>query len=115
MRSWFYCLALVGVSQLWACGSDEESLPEVDCSGTIPAYADVDAFKKCTTCHSSKLEGKARNEAPEDVNFDTESAAKAHAEEAAHEVYEGAMPPAGSGLTLTESEKTDLYKWALCE
>ena len=114
MRSWFYFLVLLSVSQLGACGDDEEELPDVDCDGTVPAYADVDAFKKCTTCHSSKLSGAARNDAPKDVNFDTESAAKAHAEEAAHEVYEGEMPPEDSGLTLTESEKTDLYKWALC-
>ena len=117
MRSWFfYCVLSIGLTQVLACGDDEgeEELPDVECSGTIPDYEDVAAFDKCTTCHSSDKTGAQRNEAPEDVNFNTESAAKAHAEEAAHEVYEGEMPPKGSGLTLSESEKTDLYKWALC-
>lgn len=36
-------------------------------------------------------------------------------EDAASEVNEGEMPPSGSGITLSESEKQDLYKWALCK
>ena len=114
--SCLYCLLAIGMTQGLACGDDveEEELPDVECSGTVPDYEDVAAFDKCTTCHSTEHSGTARNDAPEDVNFNTESAAKAHAEEAAHEVYEGEMPPKNSGLELTESEKTDLYKWALC-
>jgi hypothetical protein len=47
-------------------------------------------------------------------NFDTEAAAEKHAEEAAAEVYGGAMPPKDSGLTPTSGEKKTLYEWALC-
>ena len=97
---------------LTACGSD---LPDVDCSGAIPAYADVSALQKCSGCHSSKLSGSARRDAPNDVNFDTESAARAKAEDAASEVNGGDMPPSGSGITLSAEEKTALYKWALCK
>jgi uncharacterized membrane protein len=99
-----------------ACGDDDEDsdLPEVDCSDGRPEYADVEVFDKCTTCHSSELEGDDRNDAPSDVNFDTESAAEDHAEEAAEEVYEGEMPPQDSGIKLTSEEKQTLYEWALC-
>jgi uncharacterized membrane protein len=48
------------------------------------------------------------------VNFDTEAAANMHAQAAATEVNEGAMPPSGSGVTLTADEKQALYKWAEC-
>ena len=101
---------------LAGCKSDDEEgeLPDVDCSGTLPTYAQVTAFTKCSVCHSSAFMGAARQEAPADVNFDTEAGALAHAMKAAEEVNEGAMPPAGSGVTLTEMEKQDLYRWTLC-
>jgi uncharacterized membrane protein len=95
-----------------ACGED---LPDVSCDGTVPAYADVTAFEKCSTCHSSELSGSERRGALASVNFDTESAAQAKAEDAAAEVKEGAMPPKSSGIKLTDQEKQDLYKWALCQ
>lgn len=101
----------------FGCGDDDdedEDLPEVECSDGKPEYADVEAFETCTNCHSSKVEGDDRNGAPTDVNFDTESAAEKHAEKAAEEVYEGAMPPRDSGFKLTSAEKQTLYEWALC-
>jgi hypothetical protein len=111
--------AMIGT--LIGCGSDDDDdddeggeLPDVACTGTIPAYADVDAFTKCTMCHSSKLTGAARNSAPTDDNFDTQKGAEAHDEEIAHEVSIGAMPPPASKITLTSAEKEELYKWALC-
>ena len=94
------------------CGSD---LPDVDCSGTIPAYADVAAFEKCSTCHSSQRSGSARQGAPSSVNYDTESSARGKAEDAASEVNGGDMPPKNSGITLSADEKQALYKWALCK
>ncbi|MGD8862072.1 MAG: hypothetical protein PVI30_18820 [Myxococcales bacterium] len=97
-------------------GEDGElELPEVDCDGAdVPAFADVAAFQTCTTCHSSALNGEQRNQAPDDDNFNTYESAVEIADEAAHEVYEGAMPPADSGLSLTDAEKEELYLWALC-
>lgn len=95
-----------------ACGS---KLPDVDCSGTVPAYADVAALKKCATCHSTELSGAARRGSPSDVNYNTEAAASAKAEDAASEVYGGDMPPSNAGFTLSEEEKQALYKWALCK
>lgn len=97
-------------------GEDEElELPDVDCDGAdVPTYADVAAFDTCTNCHSSERTGDMRNDAPDDDNFDTYEAAAEIADEAAHEVYEGEMPPDGSGFSLTEDEKQDLYLWALC-
>lgn len=100
-----------------ACGGGEESeaLPEVDCmTMPVPTFAQVTAFQKCTVCHSSALEGAARQSAPPAYNFDTHAGAALDPEEVAHEVYEGAMPPATSGQVLTEEEKQVLYRWALC-
>lgn len=101
-----------------ACGSDDEEedyLPEVDCEQTIPTYSQVTAFGDvCAECHSSMRTGEDRSDAPVDIDFDTYAGATAHAELAAHEVFEGAMPPSDSGLTLTEDQKNALYLWALC-
>ena len=102
----------VSLSVLVACGND---LPDVDCTGETPAFDDVAALKKCATCHSSELTGSARRDAPSDVNFNTEAAARSKAEDAASEVNGGDMPPSGSGITLSAEEKQDLYKWALCK
>lgn len=108
---WFVSVVAVAAFA-GACGED---LPDVSCDGTVPAYADVTAFEKCSTCHSSELSGSERRGALAGVNFDTESAARAKAEDAAAEVKEGAMPPKSSGITLTDQEKQDLYNWALCQ
>jgi len=113
---WLTCILLVGT--LSACGSEdeeEEELPEVDCSLTVPTFDQVTAFSQvCTNCHSSTLTGDARNDAPEDINFDDYASAKAHAEKAAEEVFEGAMPPASANEMLTADQEQDLYLWALC-
>jgi uncharacterized membrane protein len=98
--------------------SEEEGeieLPEVECSGAdVPGYDEVAAFDVCTNCHSSELTGDARNDAPPEYNFDTHEDAADEAEEIAHEVFEGEMPPAGSGFSLSQAEKDELYLWALC-
>jgi uncharacterized membrane protein len=105
---------------LAACGSDSDealSLPTIDCAadaGAVPSYSNVEAFKTCTACHSSKLSGSARMDAPSDINFDSYDAAKAEAEKAVSEVHGGSMPPADSKLTLTQGAKEDLYRWGLC-
>jgi len=103
---------------LVACGGDDEEgeeLPEVDCSvGAVPVYSEVSAIDKCVLCHSSELSGSARNDAPDDDNFDTYEGAAEHADEMAHEVFEGEMPPSDSGITISDSEKEELYRWALC-
>ena len=106
------CGMVLAAVAIAACGggSEEESLPEVDCSEPIPAFAEVSAFTTCVNCHSSTAVD--REDAPEGVNFDSAGAARAHAEEAAEEVFSGAMPP--SPYNLNEDEKHDLYLWALC-
>lgn len=107
-------LALCCVTSLMlACGSDDDDVA-VDCSGAIPSYSDVSAFDKCSTCHASDVTGAARQGATVGVNFDSEEAATAQAQAAVHEVQKGFMPPASSGITLTDAEKTALYKWAEC-
>ena len=100
-----------------ACdGGGGEDGPNVDCgTAMVPKFAEVSAFNKCTTCHSSKLTTPAaRKGAPSAVNYDTHAAAKANADLGMHEVYEGEMPPQGNP-TLTEAEKTQIYNWASCD
>lgn len=111
MKSSWNWVVVSFVCALGACG---DSLPDVDCSGTVPKFSEVTALEKCSTCHSSEVSGSARRGAPSSVNYNTESAANAKAEDAASEVYGGDMPPSNSGISLSEDEKQALYKWALC-
>jgi uncharacterized membrane protein len=102
-----------------ACSSSEEEElpPVVDCSAVqpIPKYSEVLAFRDvCTNCHSSSKTGDDRNGAPAEINFDQFASASSHAEQAAIEVNNDAMPPDTSGLSLTEVQKTTLYDWAMC-
>jgi cytochrome c5 len=132
MKSIAWSLTMLGaLSLIVACGDDsgdddegssgdageqeEPDLPDVDCDAQdIPTFEEVAAFDKCTTCHSSELSGAERNGAPADDNWDTYEEAMEHADEIAHEVFEGEMPPEGSGMTLTATEEEELYLWALC-
>jgi hypothetical protein len=73
----------------------------------------------CTGCHSSDLEGDARNCAPDDHNFDTLDGilfARTHIDELAgagpSSVNEH-MPP--SGIMPTEAQRRDLSTWLACE
>jgi hypothetical protein len=58
--------------------------------------------------------GDARNGATEGVNFDDYDSAAAATERAVLYVFNGVMPPPRSGITVTESEKQQMYQWALC-
>lgn len=109
-------LGVTGMLCALGCGTDDADagLPEVDCSTQAVGYGEVAAFQKCVTCHSSNLQGAARKGAEGAVNFDTYEAAKPIAQEAAHKVQDGEMPPPASGVTLTDGEKEQLYRWALC-
>ena len=118
-----WMLAIALAATLNACGGDDddepaasnEDLPEVDCDdGPVVEYEDVSAFDKCVVCHDSSKTGDERAKAEVGVDFDTEELAKDSAEHAAEEVFEGEMPPEGSGITLTDDEKETLYRWALC-
>ena len=84
------------------------------CGDTVPTFAEVKAFAKCSNCHSTQLREAARHGAPASVDFDSESAAVDKAEEAAALVRAGAMPPPGSGVALSDSEKQDLLRWSEC-
>ncbi|MDC0674658.1 hypothetical protein [Nannocystis radixulma] len=114
LRPWLLAVAL---TPLLACGGDEgnEDAPEIDCAATpAPKYSEMSAvWAKCTTCHSSTLGAGSRANAPEGIDFNTYADAKAEAALAMHEVYEGAMPPAGLPA-LTEDEEQQLYRWASC-
>ena len=112
MNGYQLCLAFAAGLGSVACS---KGLPDVDCSGDIPQLAEVSALQKCTTCHSSQKSGAARHGAPAAVNYDTETAARANAEDAASEVNGGDMPPKSSNITLSDAEKQALYKWALCK
>lgn len=114
-------LALLAAAALLpACDSGEggeEGVegPNVDCSAvTVPKFSEMTAWTKCTNCHSSTLTGAARAGATVGIDFDKVETARMHAAKAMDEVYEGAMPLAGSPA-LTEDEKQQIYNWASCE
>jgi len=98
-----------------ACGSSSDG-GNTDCAAPVPTYAQIKtgALAKCTNCHSSTLKTAAqRTAAPVNVDYDTYAAAKAQAEDGAHQVEIGQMPFAGSPA-LTTQEKADFLKWAAC-
>ena len=84
------------------------------CEETAPGFSEVTAFAKCSNCHSTLRSEGARNGAPAGVDFDSESAAVSKASEAAALVRSGVMPPAGSGVSLSDSEKQALLRWSEC-
>lgn len=106
----FQTLALGLALAAAGCGAD---LPDVDCATpAVPTYAMVSAFTlSCNTCHASTLRGAARFGAPPGIDFDTHEAAVVHAEDAARQVFSGAMPPTAE---LAASDKEVLYRWSLC-
>lgn len=106
---------LLSALLLPACdsGDEKEAGPDVDCgTATVPKFAEVTAFAKCTACHSSDKAGTARAGAPVGINYNTYADAKLNAPKGMDEVYEGAMPPGGG---MTEAEKTQIYNWASCD
>jgi len=89
--------------------------PNIDCTtATVPKFAAMTAWAKCTTCHSSTLASDARRGAPAGINYDNYADARTHAQQAMDQVYAGEMPLPGNP-ELTEEEKTQIYTWASCE
>jgi len=86
---------------------------QVDCKAvSVPKYADMTAWAKCTNCHSSSLSGASRAGAPSDINFDKYDDAVMDADRAKSEVEAGAMPPGGG---LSADEKAQIVDWASCD
>jgi len=121
---WFSYGSLILVAA--ACGSDssdasDSSDPEtqapapVDACADAPTFSEVTAFQKCLNCHSENNSGAARRGAPAGVNFDTESGALTHADHIEEQVAGRSMPPASSGITLTEEERQTLLDWVRCQ
>ena len=93
---------------------DDHELPMVDCGAvTVPTYAQVRIFERCTECHSSELTGAERQDAPVGVDYDTYASAAVHAEHGAGEVYAGEMPPLPP--IVPDDVKLEFYAWALCD
>ena len=79
-----------------------------------PAYEDVEIFATCTMCHASTLVGADRNGALVTVNFDTYDAAMTSASRGLERVQAGAMPPPGSGLSVSQAQTEELERWIVC-
>jgi hypothetical protein len=77
----------------------------------------MDAY--CTRCHSSELEGDARNDAPEDHDFDSligVLSVSKHIDQyaaAGPDAVNTMMPPDGD--KPTEAERRKLGQWLACE
>lgn len=116
LRLPFALLALLALL-LPACdsGGGGNDGPNIDCTtATVPKFAAMTAWAKCTTCHSSTLASDARRGAPAGINYDNYADARTHAQLAMDQVYAGEMPLPGNP-ELTEEEKTQIYTWASCE
>jgi uncharacterized membrane protein len=107
----FQIVALLsGLAAPFACSPATSA---VDCKAvTVPKYAAMTAWKKCTVCHASTVSGAARAGAPADINFDSYTDAVMDADRALSEVESGSMPPGGG---LTADEKTQIIDWASCD
>jgi len=109
--------ALLMAPLLPACddGGGGDDGPDIDCTtATVPKFAAMTAWAKCTACHSSTLTSDTRRGAPTGINYDNYADAKVNADRAMQEVYAGDMPLPGNPA-LTDEEKTQIYTWASCE
>ena len=95
------------------CGDDDgASLPTVDCTPPVPAFAEVNAFRtNCVNCHSIQLPPDDRRGAPVGMDYDVYASAAAIAEDTARTVFHRSMPPSGG---LFPADKDVLYRWSLC-
>jgi hypothetical protein len=66
---------------------------------------------RCLTCHNSTLSGAARQDAPEELDFDDLSIVREWAGEMYGEAKEGVMPP---GARLPDSDVERLRVWLAC-
>ena len=67
----------------------------------------------CLSCHSSQLTGAARQDAPEDLNFDDLAVVREEAAELYGETEEGAMPP--SPYATISGEALENFRiWLAC-
>ena len=122
-----FAVAAALVSSLTACsGTDDSSQSQTeepfpvfngDCSTvkSVPTFAQLEQglLPICRGCHSARVVGAARNNAPEGIDFDTYEIFSAFADNAVLLVQNRLMPPpAGEGPT--ESQKNQLFAWAAC-
>jgi hypothetical protein len=80
----------------------------------VPSFGEVAGFTKCRTCHDSSLTGADRNGAPAAYNFDDYDVASGLADRIAMLVAREEMPPASSGVTVTDTQRAEIVTWALC-
>ena len=129
LASFLLALGLLACGEDDLCAEDEEEEHEHEatpsgatCDGSTLTYENfgrefMDEY--CTRCHSSSLEGDARNCAPSDHNFDTLDEILLywdHIDEhaaAGPDSINTEMPP--SGAKPTEQERRDLGTWLACE
>jgi uncharacterized membrane protein len=118
MSTRFIVLFLASCSLASACGGGDDGpdLPEVDCTKvTVPTFDEVTAFKtNCVICHSTKLNGAGRQDAPEGWNFDDYKSASSEPEEVVDWVNTDQMPPPSSNLKISAAEKEQIINWGMC-
>jgi mono/diheme cytochrome c family protein len=104
-------IRLFGSLFLWSflAACDPGDCPE----DSAVVWADVEPLfsDHCVGCHSSSLSGEQRSEAPEEYNYDTVEAARAHPNWTWAEVMLGHMPPSGA---LAESAQQSIREWLAC-
>jgi uncharacterized membrane protein len=93
-----------------------DPLPDAlgDCAdGTDLTWSEVEPLfaEHCTSCHSSQLDGAAREGAPSALNYDTPEAAMSQAFSAWIQIRRGSMPVAGP---MPDEDAVVLWEWFSC-
>ena len=66
---------------------------------------------RCQNCHDSSKTGAARQDAPDDLNYDDLAVVRAEAESMYGSVLEGEMPPDGR---LSDTDTENVRIWLAC-
>ena len=124
-----WTLGLLLASSLNACGSDSEEESEGPTGSVCPTEGTDLTYENfaqgffedyCLSCHSSSVTGNDRNDAPEDVNFDTLAGILAEADEidslaAAGPDSTNKEMPDGGGAKPSDNERRQLGEWLACQ
>lgn len=82
------------------------------CPNDAPTFADVEPIleERCVVCHA----GSGQGPCPTCWGLVGYSHVKSWAPEIRNQMLECAMPPAGSGFTMTRDERVKILEWIRC-
>ena len=112
-----FLVSAVAALSFSACGGDDDD-GGVDCSMSTVTYTNFgESFfsNHCLECHDSAKSGSDRNDAPDDVNFNSLEMVEMHSSRVRARAGTGSsMPPSSAGSTPSQSERDMLAEWIEC-